>query len=222
MIQRLFQFTPLREGRPRRLFVRLLNFIDFNSRPSARGDKSSYVKVPSVNHFNSRPSARGDRDENAFSPPDFISIHAPPRGATYFTRFSMSGGLFQFTPLREGRPATSGRSPGTADISIHAPPRGATHGRWALLPLHLHFNSRPSARGDWAVVRLTPFQAISIHAPPRGATPTSSRRKAATTFQFTPLREGRRKPQKTRKRHAHFNSRPSARGDKPRHHNWEE
>ena len=55
---------------------------------------------------------------------------------------------------------------------------------------------------------------ISIHAPPRGATLRNGRYTAATVvFQFTPLREGRRKPQKTRKRHAHFNSRPSARGD---------
>ena len=55
-----------------------------------------------------------------------ISIHAPPRGAT--SLFSPVGMMrvFQFTPLREGRP----------------PP----HGLSSACPLD--FNSRPSARGD--------------------------------------------------------------------------
>ena len=55
--------------------------------------------------FQFTPLREGRRDENAFSPPDFISIHAPPRGATNAS--SMCHGVpmkFQFTPLREGRP----------------------------------------------------------------------------------------------------------------------
>ena len=32
-----------------------------------------------------------------------ISIHAPPRGATKFSRENIATLLFQFTPLREGR-----------------------------------------------------------------------------------------------------------------------
>ena len=76
-----FQFTPLREGRLLALFRRF-RCLYFNSRPSARGDKSSIVplKHPQISihapprgatlrsfetdfspsHFNSRPSARGD------------------------------------------------------------------------------------------------------------------------------------------------------------------
>ena len=79
-------------------------------------------------------------------------------------------------------------------ISIHAPPRGATRGE-----------AFPS-----------PDDVISIHAPPRGATPAkvmfSFVRK---TFQFTPLREGRRASAHTRSGDSNFNSRPSARGDLP-------
>ena len=56
----------------------------------------------------------------------------------------------------------------------------------------LYFNSRPSARGDQADDMRARLYAISIHAPPRGATRHSCRTVAAHTFQFTPLREGRR------------------------------
>ena len=87
--------------------------------------------------------------------------------------------------------------------------------------------------GDGAQLALI---VISIHAPPRGATSAATRRSAASTFQFTPLREGRRarkarrhatarfqftplregrRAHAPRRRHdgRHFNSRPSARGD---------
>ncbi len=56
--------------------------------------------------------------------------------------------LFQFTPLREGRPMGDTVLKNLIDISIHAPPRGATR---FFLVLFLG--------GE-----------ISIHAPPRGAT----------------------------------------------------
>ena len=56
----------------------------FNSRPSARGDPSLRPNSATLaNYFNSRPSARGDYRRN-------FRCDAPP--------------LFQFTPLREGRP----------------------------------------------------------------------------------------------------------------------
>ena len=57
----------------------------------------------------------------------FISIHAPPRGATKHIPCPCPFcGSFQFTPLREGRPACGVQPDVRKDISIHAPPRGAT------------------------------------------------------------------------------------------------
>ena len=57
-------------------------------------------------------------------------------------------GVFQFTPLREGR-------------------RALRQNRY-VLP---HFNSRPSARGDGSLdCQAARLLDISIHAPPRGAT----------------------------------------------------
>ena len=122
--------------------------------------------------------------------------------------------FFQFTPLREGRRFPAPAVLKIRPISIHAPPRGATRRRSLRSSNKPDFNSRPSARGD-DLLRLDKFDGyISIHAPPRGATPTSITVCLARTFQFTPLREGRRRRILPPIIPSHFNSRPSARGDK--------
>ena len=54
---------------------------------------------------------------------------------------------------------------------------------------------------------------ISIHAPPRGATAGRGGSRRASSFQFTPLREGRHAQPAEADGSNHFNSRPSARGD---------
>ena len=163
---------------------------DFNSRPSARGNSDGGgLRIPHQN-FNSRPSARGDRRKGYEELFRFISIHAPPRGATRRTHNAGSPRLFQFTPLREGR-------------------RNSRKSRL----MGRYFNSRPSARGDRC--DFSPFELcsisihaplrgatgcaqatkdscfISIHAPPRGATARWGGRRIKREFQFTPLREGR-------------------------------
>ena len=99
----LFQFTPLREGRPH-IFSRWRVNAHFNSRPSARGDPCSKWFERSADDFNSRPSARGDSTYAALCALGYISIHAPPRGATKADmRQVLTPIIFQFTPLREGR-----------------------------------------------------------------------------------------------------------------------
>ena len=87
---------------------------------------AAYDEKDKKDNFNSRPSARGDVI--------MITKGFPQR-------------VFQFTPLREGRPRRSG---GNRD--------------------GVHFNSRPSARGDNRRRRKRDVHGISIHAPPRGAT----------------------------------------------------
>ena len=164
---------------------------DFNSRPSARGDQIAGTHTRRFPHFNSRPSARGDDSRTYEVKPELISIHAPPRGATRCAGTAARPTIFQFTPLREGRP-----------------------GLELTATTVMHFNSRPSARGDatsrtrWlsAGFQFTPLREgrrrvllggrveenISIHAPPRGATISRLFGCANDTlFQFTPLREGR-------------------------------
>ena len=185
-----FQFTPLREGR------------------RIRAKRS-----PQAAYFNSRPSARGDDSETTRSRSVSISIHAPPRGATFCgfpTTFPLQISIH--APPRGATkpdPPQSGGSP----ISIHAPPRGATtakpqglgafqfqftplrEGRRVSFasrkPVSPNFNSRPSARGD----------------------PIPAHGDSTFPFQFTPLREGRPNAFSTLSVLVYFNSRPSARGD---------
>ena len=141
---------------------------------------------------------------------------------------------FNSRPSARGDAAEEARDAWNA-ISIHAPPRGATSVFWHCALITYYFNSRPSARGDMRSENVLIPRSISIHAPPRGATwsfppsrdyPTfqftplrEGRRKTkthfwrASTFQFTPLREGRRGAFRHHGITLHFNSRPSARGD---------
>ena len=103
---------------------------------------------------------------------------------------------FQFTPLREGRLPYYNAQQTAMPISIHAPPRGATRRPAWLRGPAPYFNSRPSARGDFSV-------SVTVQ--------------EVGTFQFTPLREGRRPRSWALPLRAYFNSRPSARGDSKRY-----
>ena len=151
------------------LVAKIVQF-NFNSRPSARGDAEKNIRKPLDNVFQFTPLREGRRRDEFRVRQGFISIHAPPRGATRLVGDPRRAFLFQFTPLREGRRDFEQEMERRKRISIHAPPRGATR-----LPIHTF--------AEWK---------ISIHAPPRGATPAQSRRCLALVFQFTPLREGRR------------------------------
>ena len=147
MIPDLFQFTPLREGRPG-CGARHQKPRDFNSRPSARGDHQVAAEKDGQQRFQFTPLREGRHQPSRRASPPSISIHAPPRGATSLGQAARPCGIFQFTPLREGRLflRKSRRRSGT--ISIHAPPRGATIAGNAATADATNFNSRPSARGD--------------------------------------------------------------------------
>ena len=144
---KLFQFTPLHEGRPTCCWQTQDHTPYFNSRPCTRGDsgqrgvsveldisihapargataEACIVRV-SICNFNSRPCTRGDFIAVPTGLLDVISIHAPARGATKKSIFAQRPNKFQFTPLHEGRP----RSPGSEATSRN-------------------FNSRPCTRGD--------------------------------------------------------------------------
>ena len=166
-------------------------------------------------NFNSRPSARGDWLDVGFNVtrPN-ISIHAPPRGATQRPPRPALAIPFQFTPLREGRPSRQQKRQPPARFQF-TPLREGRHGRHCGRPRKHDFNSRPSARGDLTLgQKALKTGAISIHAPPRGATYFSDSTDIEQLFQFTPLREGRRASKALRRAATEdFNSRPSARGD---------
>ena len=168
---KLFQFTPLREGRLADAFF-----------------------LRNSTNFNSRPSARGDRYANGQGSPTVISIHAPPRGATaalarrqrisetYFNSRPSARGdgssvllmdsekQFQFTPLREGRRAFDAVYNPITHFNSRPSARGDVRCKMCCM-IPADFNSRPSARGDRHHI---PLMRLRLE------------------FQFTPLREGRR------------------------------
>ena len=126
--------------------------------------------------------------------------------------------LFQFTPLREGRRGGRRRRSCPRPISIHAPPRGATVLRATTSESEQKFQFTPLREGR-------PFQSPQLCVSfPFQFTPLREGRHFLTfpdlhgrgLFQFTPLREGRRAWRVLGLLESHFNSRPSARGDKRR------
>ena len=186
-----FQFTPLREGRL--TWSKRANTPRyFNSRPSARGDMLPLVCGSNANYFNSRPSARGDDQHH-----QLISI------ISHFNSRPSARGDVQNRVLYT-----------LACISIHAPPRGATCVGTSMTNCFTIFQFTPLREGRHTSnciscfvdkFQFTPLREgrlgsqnvtrqrvqISIHAPPRGAT-------LIRFFNRFPL---------------YFNSRPSARGD---------
>ena len=211
---RLFQFSPLREGRRGCTGGCTVRRPDFNSRPCERGDATFYADLAAIQ----------------------ISILAPARGATASRRRAKRPCRFQFSPLREGRlcatmagksnfpfqfsPLREGRHTGCWCAAMclefqFSPLREGRLGRMPGRPIRCDFNSRPCERGDklansWFVPRdlfqFSPLREgrqvgqgcwyschqISILAPARGATERN-------TIRF-PCRR-------------YFNSRPCERGD---------
>ena len=122
---KLFQFTPLREGRlqpreregiwqsisihaPPRGATRAAGtkreHEQFQFTPLREGRRLTPFFLRNSTNFNSRPSARGDGFRYAGTLAKRpISIHAPPRGATCMAYGVSASAAFQFTPLREGR-----------------------------------------------------------------------------------------------------------------------
>ena len=121
-----FQFTPLREGRRTAPAATGRSSV-FQFTPLREGRQGEKLLDARYVRFQFTPLREGRRAEKPQTHRLPISIHAPPRGATYGCG---QGGCFRC-------------------ISIHAPPRGATRPPSRRTAQSDYFNSRPSARGDF-------------------------------------------------------------------------
>ena len=101
-----FQSTLPREERPRMTAFLSAPIANFNPRSHERSDG---VLRHTIGHVS------------------VISIHAPTRGATWWTRSHTLIKLFQSTLPREERPKRTQKNRTVFRISIHAPTRGATN-----------------------------------------------------------------------------------------------
>ena len=189
--------------------------------PARGATVSPEQAAASIAGFNPRPCTRGDRFCRTGDGSVKVSIHAPARGATVWDKnFRAAFSVSIHAPARGAtriKPYTSERR---RQVSIHAPARGATgcadrHGTWPLVSIHA------PARGATVVGAYgADGFGVSIHAPARGATdpqgipgldqagfnPRPCTRGDATTaggsawptsFQSTPLHEGRREPSRS-------------------------
>ena len=165
----VFQLTPLREGRPLPSAPRR-RFQMISTHAPTRGATRAYKKLT---------------EDYA------ISTHAPTRGATIVCQFGKALGLFQLTPLREGRRTTE-RSDRT----------------WQ------YFNSRPYARGDRGKPNFADVaQSFQLTPLREGRLPAGDRHIPGTNFNSRPYARGDRCSRRCMATAMYFNSRPYARGD---------
>ena len=212
--QYTFQFTPLREGRQYLLeATKDAQGISIHAPP--RGATNAGRNQAAKCNFNSRPSARGDAHSAAVRCFSAAFQFTPLReGRPARKSNSTRSARFQFTPLREGRRAAAGRRITRLTIFQFTPlregrPMHGTQGEIARI-ISIHAPPRgATGRGESRGRR----PRISIHAPPRGATARQNVGDCIRVFQFTPLREGRLLWLSDNVCPANFNSRPSARGD---------
>ena len=215
-IAALFQFTPLREGRRVAASCPSLWHHEFQFTPLREGRLSLLHKTHDSALFQFTPLREGRPDVRlpGFSG-DFISIHAPPRGATACSDSDCWISSISIHAPPRGATGCEREETAAGKISIHAPPRGATRANEDAdadsRTISIHAPPR-GATGDWQSRARQHY--ISIHAPPRGATcdcggggksrcisihapPRGATRgvilvgRELVAFQFTPLREGR-------------------------------
>ena len=143
----LFQFTPLREGRqfqPHKLMVA----SNFNSRPSARGDLVLRSSCRYQSAFQFTPLREGRRClGHASFALTAISIHAPPRGATFYEGSMHKVYTISIHAPPRGATFCMWYTPSIVVISIHAPPRGATGCRRSGIIVYTIFQFTPLREG---------------------------------------------------------------------------
>ena len=121
-------------------------------------------------NFNPRSHEGSDGCSDIADQVDYISIHAPTRGATALIAIGVALYKFQSTLPRGERLPCIPSCHSHVSISIHAPTRGATRSHSYKCQCPTYFNPRSHEGSDRIAFRRTDSNSISIHAPTRGAT----------------------------------------------------
>ena len=104
---------------------------------------------------------------------DFISIHAPVKGATDCSSLVIHCLQISIHAPVKGATGSYECVSSLYTISIHAPVKGATHYSTMICLPHFNFNPRSREGSDHIIVFLCNDISISIHAPVKGATASS-------------------------------------------------
>ena len=126
-------------------------------------------------YFNPRSHERSDDCLTEKAVNEFISIHAPTRGATLVPVQYKIHKLFQSTLPREERPDCILRSTASSQFQSTLPREERPAISVFLLSITSYFNPRSHERSDPCRLLFSHASNISIHAPTRGATYTAYR-----------------------------------------------
>ena len=143
---------------------------DFNPRSHEGSDLECQKSWEPKNYFNPRSHEGSDGCSDIADQVDYISIHAPTRGATALIAIGVALYKFQSTLPRGERLPCIPSCHSHVSISIHAPTRGATRSHSYKCQCPTYFNPRSHEGSDRIAFRRTDSNSISIHAPTRGAT----------------------------------------------------
>ena len=169
----MFQSTPPHGGRLGS-WCRLCGGWCFNPRPHTGGDVPPWFALGVYSRFNPRPHTGGDGQQLPQSYTQYVSIHAPTRGATngdvlarHFFRVSIhaptrgatylllglpSTGMFQSTPPHGGRQRWSAFSK-YSNTFQSTPPHGGRLGRFRVVGKLGEFQSTPPHGGRLYVLQ---------------------------------------------------------------------
>ena len=148
-----------------------IKYGGFNPRPRTGGDPLSLHRRRLKDFVSIHAPARGATiSSSPWWPLILVSIHAPARGATLIAGRSRAPAMFQSTPPHGGRHGYKCLILQYLEVSIHAPARGATLGASGINRILL-FQSTPPHGGRPALCLIVASDSgVSIHAPARGAT----------------------------------------------------
>ena len=135
--------------------------------------------------FNPRTHTGCDFERGTKGAADYVSIHAPTRGATYLrVPFETWLRVSIHAPTR-GATRQQLLAIFRTKVSIHAPTRGATCANvFAFLGVRVSIHA-PTRGATAADSLLCTFLIVSIHAPTRGATSVKHKQCPTYTFQST-------------------------------------
>ena len=146
----------------------------FNPRARAGRDAERNGRDDQAHGFNPRARAGRDEQGKGCAPVDYVSTHAPARGATM--RIPLCCRIYKFQPTRPrgARPVVSGRAQITASFQPTRP-RGARQERpFAHLVNRVFQPTRPRGARLITHGKTCNVIIVSTHAPARGATSFAS------------------------------------------------
>ena len=210
-----FQSTLPRGERQSHHFLLSSSFSYFNPRSHEGSDSDLVMNIYNRNHFNPRSHEGSDVNQAAKKLYDYISIHAPTRGATGLCKYIVKDPQ-DFNPRSHEGSDTARKQPERTagnfnprshegsdgqhfmqlrgrEISIHAPTRGATLEAMASMAKVPKISIHAPTRGATIHTRSARLlHRISIHAPTRGATRWQQPSRTFRRFQSTLPRGERR------------------------------